>query len=115
MTRGILSNNKSRVRLIDSLDQIEGVAAKYAPDLPEHSLPTMIMFADELDRMFGSAAPTSFKGQIEQAINKGADVATSSGRGNLVVESLGKAAEKARGINSDNAFKSIQELLKQGQ
>lgn len=131
LLRGIMSNNKSRINLLDSLKEIEGVATKYkgsrigesgellieGPETTvkkgfDDDLLSQILFADELDKVFDTSGRTSFKGQIEQAFNKGAGAATPGGQQNLVVEAAGRAAEKLRGINQKNAFKSIRELLK---
>ena len=126
-----MSNAQSRVNLVDALDEIEGIATKYKDsrigDAGEFLLEgpattvkkgfdddllSQVLFADELDKVFGSTARTSFKGQIEQAVGRAGGAVTPGGQQNLVVEAAGKLAEKARGINQENAFKSIRELLK---
>lgn len=109
-SRKILSNYGSRVQMIDALDNIEQVAKKYGMKT-DSDIVKQIVFVNEIDRMFGTAAPTSFKGQIDQAINKGVDVA----RRGLVDSALDIAKtsiEKARGINEENAIKSIEKILK---
>ena len=134
LMRRVMSNAQSRVNLVDALDQIEGVANKYisfgAPrsidgklllsDMGAKSkkgftddLLMQVLFADELDAVFKPVARTSLQGDMEKVINRGAAAASSSG-GSVIVEGAGKAAEKLRGINQENAFKSINELLKTG-
>lgn len=109
--RRILSNAQSRTNMIDSLrslnDSIKSTGGKLNDDII-----TQVIFADELDRMFGAAAKTSLKGQTEQAFRKGADVAR-RGIGDVAVDVAGKAIERARGINEDNAIKAIERLLKE--
>ena len=130
LLRRVMSNAQSRVNLVDALDQIEGVATKFkdrrigsageflleGPAAArrgfDDDLLSQVLFADELDKVFGSTARTSFKGQIEQAVGRAGGAVTPGGQQNLIVEAAGKLAEKARGINQENAFKSIKELLK---
>jgi len=58
-------------------------------------------------------ARTSFQGQVKQGTKKAADAATSKqGAFQAGVDILGEGFEKVRGINEENAFKSIKELLK---
>ncbi len=122
LLRRLMSNAQSRVRLLDSIDEIEGVARKHGgfgkeliegPTSGKDDLLTQILFVDELDSVFGPAARTSLAGELGKEIKRGAGVA----RGGLFeagVEVAGKVAEKARGINEQAAFKSIKELLKKG-
>ncbi len=113
LLRRLMSNAQSRVRLLDSIDEIEGVASKYGTKFDDDLL-SQALFVDELDRVFGPVARTSFQGQIDQAVNKGARAATSSaGAADAAIGVVGKGAEKLRGINEGNAFKSIKELLKE--
>ena len=75
---------------------------------------TQVLFVDELDRVFGPVARTSFQGQIDQALKQGTRaVSTKGGVIDLAVSAAGKVAEKARGINEAGAFQSIRELLRE--
>ena len=122
LLRRIMGNPQSRINLIDSIDLIESAAKKYAPSgnarvgpTIESNLLMQTLFVDELDRVFGPVARTSFQGQIDQALKQGVNAATSqAGAVDLGLTALGKAAEKAKGINQKNAFKSIKELLNRG-
>ena len=61
--------------------------------------------------MFGAAADTSLKGQVSQAMQTGMDIA----RGNAANRAMELAANKLeslRGINKDNAVKSMEQILK---
>ncbi|MGD2065735.1 MAG: hypothetical protein PVI43_01015 [Candidatus Bathyarchaeota archaeon] len=109
--RGLLSNNKSRVNMMDSITKADNVATKYGLKSNDDIL-RQVIFANEIDRMFGAAAPTSFKGQIEEATMKGLDIA----RRNMLetaIDLTAKGMEKARGINEENAIKAIETLLKE--
>jgi len=112
LLRRVMSNSQSRVRLLDSIDEIEGVAAKYGGKFDDN-LMSQTLFFDELDRMFGATARTSFQGQIGQAIEGAARAATPTGMGDLAIKGVAKGVEKARGINESGAFRAIKELLKE--
>jgi hypothetical protein len=115
--RGILSNNKSRVSMMDSITKANDISAKYGLRSND-DIVRQVIFANEIDRMFGASASTSFKGQIEEATKSGLDIAQKAASGGrtafgTAIELGSKGIEKARGINEDNAVKSIEELLKQ--
>jgi len=96
--------------LIDSLDQANKVAGKYGMKLNDDIM-NQLIFVNELDRMFGAAAQTSLKGQVAEAMQTGVDIA----RGNVASRAFDLLAEKAenlRGVNKENAVKSMEELLK---
>lgn len=120
--RGVMSNIKSRINLIDSIDEIESVAKKHGAGnklLLEgvgdggNNLKVQILFADELDGVFGPVARTSLAGEVGKEITRGAQV-VKGGLFDAAVDVAAKGVEKARGINQEAAFKSIKELLKKG-
>lgn len=113
LLRRLMSNAQSRVRLLDAVVSVEETAKKYGGGTPKNDLLSQVLFVDELDAVFGPVARTSFKGQIEQAIKKGASATQSGGLFQAVVDKAGEGAEKLRGINEEGAFKSIKELLKE--
>lgn len=108
--RRLLSNTQSRAQMIDAIDEIEKVAkntgAKFRDDIT-----SQVLFADELDSLFGAAARTSLKGQAAQALTQGVELATSRGLFSAATDLAGRGVERARGINKDNAIKSIEKLL----
>lgn len=114
VARRLLSNAQSRVNLMDSIKNIEGVSQKYGSKFDDDII-TQVMAADELDKVFGSAAKTSLAGDVEKstrtAIKTAAGQQTLTG---LAVEGASALAEKARGINQKNAFKSLKDLLSRG-
>ncbi|MEH6451278.1 MAG: hypothetical protein V7765_21635 [Oleispira sp.] len=113
LLRRLMSNAQSRVRLLDSIDEIESIASKYGKKFDDDLL-NQTLFVDELDRVFGPVARTSFQGQIDQAVKQGARAATSeAGAVDAGIGIVGRTAEKLRGVNEENAFKSIKELLKE--
>lgn len=118
LLRRLMSNAQSRVRLLDSVGDIESAAIRHQVGVPrigaapKEDLLTQILFVDELDSVFGPVARTSFQGQVEQAISTAQGI-----RGASPVEvalgAAGEVAKKARGINEAGAFRSIKELLKE--
>ena len=112
LSRRLLSNAQSRVKLLDSINEIERVGRKYGAEFNDDVI-SQVLFVDELDSVFGPTARTSFQGQIKQAVSDTAQATTSTGGAfQAGVNFVGGVAEKARGINEENAFKSIKELLK---
>ena len=112
LLRRLMSNAQSRVNLVDAVDSLESVAKKYGGEFTD-DISTQMLFADELDNVFGSVARTSFAGETAKGIRKGAEVVT--GQRTVVGAALEAGAagvEKLRGINEKNAFKSINDLLR---
>lgn len=133
LMRRVMGNAQSRVNLVDALDEIEGVATKFknkmigeggellleGPDIIsgrgfKDDLLSQILFADELDKVFKPVARASFEGLVGRSVERGLGAATSpTGVGDIAISAAAKAADKARGINEANAFKSIKDLLKE--
>lgn len=117
LLRRLLSNTQSRARLMDAITDLDTIANKHGgrnllkltgKSSGKNDLITQVLFVDELDRMFGPVARTSFQGQIEQGVKRAA-------KGNIkeiVIDKAAELAEKARGVNEEAAFKSIYDLLK---
>lgn len=109
LMRRVLSNSQSRVNLLDSVEEIERVAKKFGPGKIDNDLLSQVLFVDELDSVFGPVARTSFQGQIQQAVQKGAAASVSPLTAGA--ELIGRGAERLRGINEQGAFKAIRKLL----
>jgi len=108
--RRLLSNYGSRTNMIDALDNVNQTASKYGMKIDDDVV-NQLIFVNEMDRMFGAAADMSLKGQMSQALKTGVDVA----RGNAVQRAFELAAEKAqslRGVNRENAIKTMEQILK---
>lgn len=113
--RSLTSNNQGRIQMLNALNEVNKTAAKYGGKFNNDIL-NQLMFGNEIDRMFGAVAPTSLKGQTEQAIQSGVkgaqQAATQGGLVGLAAKTLGSAAERARGINEENAIKVMKDLLR---
>jgi hypothetical protein len=128
--RAIDSNRQTRVPLLDALEEIDRVAratedgiglikriGKRGESAFNDDIISQALFADELDSMFGATARTSLKGQ-QQQIERGVDAASRAAQApnrGMFEFGVGVAkagAEKVRGINEENAIKSIEKLLR---
>ena len=104
--RRLMGNTQSRVNLMDAIDEIETVGRKHGGKFDDDIL-TQMLFADELDKMFGAPGRTSFQGEISKALGTQARKTASE----RAIDAAGGLAEKAVGINEKNALKSIKQLL----
>ena len=115
--RKIMSNSQSRADVLKLIDGMQKVAQKYGVKLDEDVI-TQAGFADTLEKMFGSEAPTSFLGQSERAMSQlgqaGADVA--QGTPVSMVKGVIKAGKYAidvtRGVSEKNKMEALKALLK---
>ena len=104
--RSLMSNNQKRIPAMDSINALQQAAKKYGVSFKDDIL-TQAAFMDELETLFGSAAPTSFGGQIEKT---GAQILTGDTSG-LLAEGVKEGIKRARGINEEGLFKALEELL----
>lgn len=111
VSRRLLSNAQSRATLMDAMKTLDDTALKYGAKFDDDIM-MQVRFADELDSMFGAAAKTSLQGDAEKATKRGVAIAT--GQRNLtgIAADLAEAGiNKARGINEQNAYKALKQLL----
>ena len=111
LLRRMMSNAQSRVNLVDSVDNLETIARKYGGRFND-DIATQMLFADELDSMFGAAAKTSLQGDVAKAVKSGGRAAQGRTVTDIAIEGAAAGAEKLRNINQEAAFKSMQALLK---
>ena len=114
--RRIMSNTKSRAEVLQLLDSAQKIGKKYGIQIDEDII-TQANFADVLEKMLGTEAPTSLMGQVErgvagaeQAMSAGADLA----QGNLIRGTIkaGKyAIDVTRGVNQENKMNALRALL----
>jgi hypothetical protein len=112
LLRRMMSNAQSRVNLVDAVDSLESISKKYGGTFAD-DISSQMLFADELDNVFGSVARTSFAGETAKGIRKGAEAVTGQRTISGTALEIGAAGiEKLRGINEEGAFKAIGDLLK---
>jgi len=105
--RGLLANIQSREKLMDSLLGLDEVGKKYGAKF-DNDIFTQVMFIDDLERTFGTFAPTGIEGVTGKAVAKGI-------RGDklgAVADVGGSIIQKARGVNEANALKALRQLVK---
>ena len=107
--RKLLSNYGVRPDMENSIKQLNAVSKKYGMKLNDDIM-TQLMFAQELDRMFGAPADNTFKGQSAQSLATGVEVAQNSAIANTLKAGK-KVADKFIGVNEQNALKAIEALL----
>lgn len=126
LMRRLMGNAQSRITLLDAIDTIENAARKHGGDVSQlkiggkvakgldSDLLTQVLFADELDSVFGPAARTSLQGQFDQTMKRTARAATSRGGAiDVGIDLAAGVVEKARGINEEGAMRAIRDLLKE--
>jgi hypothetical protein len=112
LLRRMMSNAQSRVNLVDAVDNLEGVSKKYGSSFND-DIATQMLFADELDSVFGAVARTSLQGEVGKSVKKGMETAAGARTvTGAAIDAAAAGVEKLRGINQENAFNSILELLK---
>ena len=137
LLRRVLSNAVSRESMLDLTQEADSAAKRYTspsgstsvvPYAPSSSplldspasldddVLTQVLFADELDRMFGTNARTSFAGDISKQVERGIDTMASPQNqtfAGMLLEGGKTAADYARGINEENAMEALRQLLRQ--
>ena len=108
--RRLMSNAQSRVTLLDAVNNIENVSKKYGNKTMDEDLVNQVLFVDELDRVFGPVARTSFQGQIQQPMQRAAE-AMGASTAQTAMKYGGEVIEGMRGINEEGAFKAMGDLL----
>ena len=126
--RRILSNTSSRAEILRLLDGMQQVAKKYGIKIDDDII-TQANFADVLEKILGSEAPTSFLGQFEKGlesfgssggyggIQQAGSAAGEFVRGNVIrggLKTVGLAVDAFRGISQKNKINALRELLKVG-
>ena len=114
--RHVLSNTQSRSDLLRLLDDMQKVARKYGLEIDE-DIVTQANFADLLENIIGSEAPSSFLGQVEKGIGRAQDVAGAGAelaRGNVAGAAIRGAKaglDIACGVTKENQLKALRDLL----
>ncbi len=109
--RRLMSNAQGRVTLMDAIDNIDVTAKKYGGSFDDDIM-TQMLFADELDAVFGGGARTSLKGEGKKAnVESALDLSQMTIPGALVTGAKA-GAKRLRGINEKNQLKSIKALLR---
>ena len=106
MFRGILSTNKSRTRLINSLNELQNIAVKQGGVFNDDII-SLLSFSDELESLFGPSASTSLQGEVGKAVSQ----AVRRDLSGMVIDAGKLAVDKVKGINDTNKFLTLNNLL----
>ena len=109
--RRLMSNAQGRVTLMDAIENISETSKKYGGSFDDDIM-TQMLFADELDSVFGGSGRTSLRGEVKKAgVDTAVDVSQMTIPG-AVALGVKEGARKLRGVNEKNQIKAIKELLK---
>jgi len=132
LSRRLLSNAQSRVPLMDSIAELDEVARRYVTPQGQELVPYrrvaqrarvtladldddimgQVMFVDELEKIFGTAARTSLQGDVSKAAIGAADLAL-DGNTSIARKGLKWADKKLSGRDPEKAIKAFRELLQE--
>ena len=114
--RGLMSNNASRGQLMQVIQDAQEIARKYGSNSTD-DLIVQANFANTLEKMFGTEAPTSLVGQVSQGVtdatnvaNIGKDVANS----NLISAALKGVKlvyDKTRNVGEKQKLDALRKVL----
>jgi hypothetical protein len=114
LARRILSNAQSRTDVLNALDELQTVAKQYGGQFDD-DIVTQTVFVNELERLFGTSAPTSLAGEVTKGVQKAKGITgkmrNAEGIFDLALEFGAEGIEKARGINPEGLIKSLREIL----
>lgn len=108
--RTLMSNNVSRGAMIELLQQSDEVLARNGVRLDD-DLIKQAVFIDELERLFGTEASTSFFGQSQRAREASLINAAFGDRLGATKELLESGIQKIKGVNDENAIKALEKIL----
>jgi len=108
--RRLDSNAVSQAGLESAATKMDELMGKYI-EAPKDSIEDQVKFATNLDGMFGTPASTSFKGQIEQPIERALESVTQQPTlTGLAVSGAKSAYKKMRDINEEAKLKALEAL-----
>ena len=98
--------------MMGAINKAENTVKQYGGKV-EGDLTGQVIFANELDHMFGDVAPGSMRSMMQSAGELGIEAASKS-KENLAIDLIKGGYNKLRGINEDNAIKAIEQLISEG-
>lgn len=110
--RRLFGNTQSRVNMEDTIRQFDDMTKRLGGQF-KTDVYDLAEFANELDNRFGAVAKTSFKGDIESAVET-ALRSVGRSKGEMVVEAVSSAAKKLKGVTDDNAYQTMESILRRG-
>lgn len=115
--RRLFSNTQARVGMESTVAKLDDFAKELGGTFNNNAY-DLAIFATHLDKRFGAVAETSLQGTIDSALKRSAQVVAEGPTQTLfgaVADLTQRGFNRARGVNDFNAFRTMEELLKQGQ
>ena len=112
LSRRILSNANSRIEVFDTFEDLQKVAVSQGGKFDDDII-TQVALMDDIDKMFGTNATTSLRGEVGKAgTDLGADVALGNKTmAGMTVEGLKAVADTTLGVNPENQMRTMRLLL----
>ena len=115
LMRRILSNAQSRTNVLNAMQNLQEVAEANGGKFKDDVI-TQTVFVDNLEKLFGTQAPTSLAGEVSKGVQKTTGVIgelrKAEGIVDLVLEYGAGGIEKLQNINPEGLSKALRELLK---
>lgn len=113
ISRRIDSNAVSGDHLDHAIGMLDDASARHAGIEAGDDIHTLVKFASELERIFGTQAGTSLHGEISKVVAREAGNAATGDRVGALRRTAGAVWGKAMGGNEDEAMRAMRELLSQ--
>lgn len=108
--RGLMNNTKGRANLMTAVDNIQATSKQFG-GRNQGDILAQMLFADELEVVFGGAGRTGLKSQVKQAnVDAAVDISQMTGAG-MVAQGIKTGYKFSRGVNEKNQLKAIKKLL----
>ena len=104
--RKLTGNWANKDDMLDAINIIDQLAVKHGGIYNDNVL-SLNMLVDELNSVFGTQARTSLQGEMAKGVKEGLKGSVKD----VAIDKVAEAAEAARGINEEGAFKAIKALL----
>ncbi|MES1988769.1 MAG: hypothetical protein V4440_12215 [Pseudomonadota bacterium] len=116
LSRGVLSNIKAGQNVENAMLNLQSTANKYGGN-SKADIKRLVTYSNELDRRFGSHAPTSFAGEVEKSTAKsnadllsaGASAATGSHHG--MIRTAANIKDRLFNTTDKDAYRSLRKLI----
>ena len=105
-TRTLLSNNITRETFSDAITGLESVAKKYGANFSD-DINTQILMVEELEKSFGTFAPTGLQGEVGKAVTQAMK------GGKIISPDTAIRVAKQLKINEKNMLKALRKLAEQ--
>ena len=110
--RALMSNQQGKTRIENAINQLNTATEKLGGENLD-DIKDLVMFANGLDSKFGTMAKTSFSGATAEGVTEALKGSPKSAMINTATNWVGRKINDMRGIDDYNAFKSLDELLKE--